>query len=94
MRCFLVCYDIRDAKRWRRVFRIMKTYGEPWQYSVFFCRLRTVDRTRMEAELRRAIHHEEDRVLLCDLGNDGEGALGAITGLGRQKLALERIAVF
>jgi CRISPR-associated protein Cas2 len=36
-RSYLVCYDIRDPKRWRRVFKVMKAHGEHWQYSVFFC---------------------------------------------------------
>ena len=25
---YLVTYDIRDDKRWRRVFRLMKGFGE------------------------------------------------------------------
>ncbi|MGZ8155153.1 MAG: CRISPR-associated endonuclease Cas2 [Burkholderiales bacterium] len=25
---YIVTYDIRDEKRWRRVFRLMKGYGE------------------------------------------------------------------
>lgn len=36
---YLVCYDIRDAKRWRRCFRLLKGYDESLQYSVFRCRL-------------------------------------------------------
>ena len=36
-RCYLVCYDIRDPKRLRRVNKVIKGYGESWQYSVFFC---------------------------------------------------------
>ena len=30
-RCYLVCYDIRDPKRLRRVHKTMKGYGESWQ---------------------------------------------------------------
>jgi CRISPR-associated protein Cas2 len=36
-RCCLVCYDICEPKRLRRVHKVMKGFGEPWQYSVFFC---------------------------------------------------------
>ena len=50
-RCYLVCYDIRDAKRLRRVHKLMKGYGEPWQYSVFFCVLKEIDRVRMQSKL-------------------------------------------
>src|SRR5690606_2499180 len=36
---YLVTYDIRDDKRWRRVFKTMKGFGEWLQLSVFQCRL-------------------------------------------------------
>ncbi len=31
----LVTYDIRDPKRWRRAYRILRGYGDRVQYSVF-----------------------------------------------------------
>lgn len=36
---FLVCYDIRNPIRLRRVHRCMRGWGMPVQYSVFYCRL-------------------------------------------------------
>lgn len=36
---YIVTYDIRDPKRWRRVFKIMNGYGEWVQLSVFQCRM-------------------------------------------------------
>ena len=36
---YLVCYDVRSPKRWRRVYRCMQDFGEPVQLSVFRCRL-------------------------------------------------------
>ena len=36
---YLVCYDIRDPKRWRLVFKLLKGYGHNLQYSIFRCRL-------------------------------------------------------
>lgn len=50
-RCYLVCYDICDGKRLRHVFKIMKGYGEHWQYSIFFCILKPIDRVRMQGDL-------------------------------------------
>ena len=35
----LVCYDIRDPKRWRRCFKLLKGYGVSLQYSIFRCYL-------------------------------------------------------
>ncbi|MHB1654460.1 MAG: CRISPR-associated endonuclease Cas2 [Desulfitobacteriaceae bacterium] len=36
---YLVCYDIRDPKRWRKCYKLIKGYGERVQYSVFKCYL-------------------------------------------------------
>ncbi len=47
---YLVAYDVRDAKRLRRVARILEGYGHRLQYSVFRCHLtaRNVERLRWE----------------------------------------------
>jgi CRISPR-associated endonuclease Cas2 len=36
---YLVCYDICDDKRLRKVFQTMRNYGDHLQYSVFECQL-------------------------------------------------------
>ena len=63
---YLVCYDIRDAKRWRRCFRLLKGYGEGLQYSVFRCRLskRQLERLRWELEKELA---PEDSLMIAGL---------------------------
>ena len=81
-RCFLVTYDIREPKRWRQVFKAMKGYGEHWQYSVFFCVLKDVDRVRMQRDLEEAMNLKEDEVMILDLGSDEEAARDAATMLG------------
>lgn len=81
-RCFLVCYDIRDPKRLRRTHRLMKAYGEPWQYSVFYCTLKAIDRVRLENALREVVNLKEDQVLIVDLGANEEAAREAATTLG------------
>lgn len=93
MRYFLVCYDVADAKRWRQVFKVMKKHGEHWQYSVFFCRLRAIDRTRLEIELRGILDRDEDRAFICDLGPDEHEALAAFTPLGAQQIQSERLRI-
>lgn len=32
---YLVCYDIRDQKRWRLVYKKLKGCGNRLQYSIF-----------------------------------------------------------
>jgi len=65
---YMIAYDISDQRRWRRVFRIMKGYGEWLQLSVFQCRLSRVRVLQLEAALREAMNHAEDHVLIVDIG--------------------------
>ena len=82
-RCYLVCYDIRDPKRLRRVHKVMKGYGEPWQFSVFFCVLKSIDRVRMQTDLESEMNQRDDQILVIDLGGDEEAARNAATVLGQ-----------
>jgi CRISPR-associated protein Cas2 len=82
-RCFLVCYDIRDDKRLRKVHKAMKAYGEPWQYSVFYCTLRAIDRVRLENDMRELMNLKEDQLLIVDLGGNEDAAREAATVLGQ-----------
>lgn len=81
-RCYLVCYDVRDPKRLRRVHKLMKAYGEPWQYSVFYCTLKAIDRVRLETALREIMNLKEDQVLIVDLGSNENAARESSTFLG------------
>ncbi len=89
-RCYLVCYDIREPKRLRRVHKTMKGFGEPWQYSVFFCVLRDIDRVRMETAVRDKMNVKEDQALIVDLGADEEEARETVKVLGPGLPRLER----
>lgn len=67
-RRYIVCYDISDPKRLRRVFKTMEGYGEALQYSVFYCDLSPREKMQMIGRLAEQIHHKEDRVLIVDTG--------------------------
>jgi CRISPR-associated protein Cas2 len=67
-RLYIVAYDISDQKRWRRIFKLMKGYGEWVQLSVFQCRLSPRQHAELIALLDGVIHHAEDHVILMDLG--------------------------
>ncbi len=47
---YLVAYDVREPKRWRGVYKLLKGYGQHLQYSIFRCRLtrRQMERLRWE----------------------------------------------
>lgn len=80
---YLVCYDICDPKRLRKVFQTMRNYGDHLQYSVFECQFTEMDLVRCQGELSEIIHHEEDQVLFVNLGpSEGRGDR-VITALGK-----------
>jgi CRISPR-associated protein Cas2 len=81
--CYLLCYDIRDKKRLRRVHKLSKGYGEPWQYSVFFCQLRDIDRVRLITELESEMNLQEDQAILLHLPGDEDATRSATTVLGQ-----------
>jgi CRISPR-associated protein Cas2 len=82
-RCYLVCYDIRHPKRLRRVHKICKGFGESWQFSIFFCVLKPIDRVRLQAELEEVLNLKEDQVLMIDLGQNESTARTAAVTLGQ-----------
>jgi CRISPR-associated protein Cas2 len=65
---YLICYDIADDKRLRRVFKTCKNFGDHLQFSVFECDLNPTERVRIETELRDIIDHTKDQVLFISLG--------------------------
>lgn len=81
-RCYLVCYDVCDPNRLRRVHRLLKAYGESWQYSVFYCTLRAIDRVRLENAVRELLNLKEDQLLIVDLGSNEEAVRDSATVLG------------
>jgi CRISPR-associated protein Cas2 len=81
-RCYLVCYDIRDPKRLRHVHQVLKGYGEAWQYSVFFCVLREIDRVRLQSDLEEQMNLKEDQAMIIDLGADEKKGREAASVIG------------
>jgi CRISPR-associated protein Cas2 len=79
---YLVCYDIADSKRWRKVFRAMKGFGEWLQLSVFHCRLTKEKHLRMQDRLEGIINCREDHLLIIDLGQADSVQL-RVESLGR-----------
>jgi len=86
---FLVCYDIADDKRLRRVFKTCGNYGDHLQYSVFECDLAPMEKLKLEAELSSIIKNTEDQVLFVALGpSEGRGDR-VMTALGIPYLKMD-----
>ncbi len=66
-RWYLICYDIRDPKRLRRVAKVLEGRGERVQYSVFRCWLSPSGFERLRWELTEDCVDQEDDVLFFPL---------------------------
>lgn len=80
-RYYLVSYDIRDDRRWRRLYRTLRGYGQWLQLSVFQCRLSRRRMVELEAAIREIVNSGEDHVLIVDLGHAGTD-LPAVLSIG------------
>ena len=89
-RLYLVTYDISDPDRLRKVFKTMRGFGEHLQLSVFQCDLTPMARVEMQAALEGVINHEEDKVLIIDLGPAEARTVQSIQALGRQMGVVKR----
>jgi CRISPR-associated protein Cas2 len=67
-KCFVVSYDIMDPKRLHQVHKTMKGFGDPIHYSVFRCLLNDKGKVELIAALSEIIKHDEDRIMIVDLG--------------------------
>ena len=73
---YIVAYDIADPARLRKVFKVMKGYGEHVQLSVFRCDLTQLALAKLKAELTEVIDMQKDQVLFVDVGpTEGRGEL-------------------
>lgn len=68
LKCYVVSYDIMDHKRLHQVHRTMKGFGDPIHYSVFRCNLTDKGKIELMAALTEIIKHDEDRIMIVDLG--------------------------
>ena len=89
---YIVTYDIREPKRWRRIFKLMHGYGEWLQLSVFQCRLSRRRHAELIAMLDEMIHHTDDHVVLLDLGLADQDKPHVVS-LGKEFDPIEREAV-
>jgi CRISPR-associated protein Cas2 len=63
----LVCYDIRDQKRWYKTFKLLKGLGEHLQYSIFRVRGTKAQIEALRWELSKILDKEDDLMIarLC-----------------------------
>lgn len=72
---YLVCYDIRSPKRWRKAYKIIQGYGDRIQYSMFRCWLSQRSREKLRWQLEKVLERE-DSLLLIRLSHQCVSSLG------------------
>ncbi len=80
---YVVSYDIADPSRWRKVWRILRGWGDAVQLSVFRCDLNARELIELQAALSGVIHHRQDQVLVITLGPAETSGRKAIASIGR-----------
>ena len=63
---YVVCYDITEPKRWRKVYKLLNGYGRRLQYSIFRCRLTVRAMEKLRWELEKLLT-AEDRLLILTI---------------------------
>lgn len=89
---YIVSYDIRDSRRWRKLFQALRGFGEWLQLSVFQCRLNKMRALRLEAAIREIVNAKEDHVLIMDLG-PAESVTPRVSSIGKAFAPLERESI-
>lgn len=90
---FIISYDVSCDKRLRRVYRLMRGWGDHIQYSVFRCELNARELVELRSQLAFLINHQEDQVLFVDVGPvDGRGST-SIRAIGKVYSPPERRAI-
>lgn len=67
-RLVIVAYDVVDDKRRSRLAKLLSSYGDRIQYSVFRVEAKPAKLLRLKAQIVEEIELGEDSVLLCDVG--------------------------
>lgn len=58
----VVSYDIPEDKRRSKIHKILKSYGQWMQYSVFECDLSEAEYARLRSRLSKLIKPEQDSI--------------------------------
>jgi CRISPR-associated protein Cas2 len=61
---YLVCYDIRDPKRWRKVYKKLKGRGERLQYSIFRLNLGKTQMEALRCDIEKILDEIDDLLII------------------------------
>lgn len=90
---YLVCYDISNPRRLRRVAKALEGYGVRLQLSVFECPLDKMRFAELKATLNGEINHEEDQILFVSLGLKATDENVVIEAMGQPYIERTHVTV-
>jgi len=93
IKSYIVSYDIMDAKRLHTVHKTMKGFGDPIHYSVFRCNLSEKGKIELMAALTEIVKHDQDRIMIVDLGPLDGRVDDRIDFIGLHPLDMERKSI-
>jgi CRISPR-associated protein Cas2 len=59
---WIICYDTPSDKRRREIVKIMESYGQRAQYSVFECDITDREQITLEGKLGKVVDEDEDDI--------------------------------
>lgn len=92
-RRLLVAYDVADDRRRDAIARLLSSYGDRVQFSVFIVDARPARLVRIRDQLAGLIDKDQDSLLFCDLGPLGAGAHRRYDVVGRERPILGQSAI-
>ena len=92
-RRYLISYDVSDDKRRTQVFKTLSSNGDHVQFSVFVCELNDRELATVKGLLSGTVHHDEDQVLVLDLGRAEQDLAGMLQCIGRAYEPRSRVLV-
>ena len=65
---YVICYDITEPARWRKIYKHLHGYGRRLQYSIFRCRLTKIEMEKLRWELEKDLTSDDKLLILniCD----------------------------
>ncbi|HIK11915.1 MAG TPA: CRISPR-associated endonuclease Cas2 [Oscillatoriaceae cyanobacterium M33_DOE_052] len=63
----VISYDVSEDKRRNKIHKVLKSYGQRVQYSVFECQLTDTQYAKLRSRLSKLIKPEEDNIRFYSL---------------------------
>lgn len=81
---YVICYDIPDDRRRKKISDLLEGYGSRVQYSVFECVLNSKQYQQLQVKMRKIYKSEEDNLRFYAVSNHTLSQV-EVWGVGAEK---------